>query len=186
MSVYFLLFICICLTGCMGINSVEDGYTKYSNKITEQYLNQICQNEKFCPVGRGGTNSNGKQAVFLILETIGYHDIASARQLCVEMEEEFLKLLNNSREIRPYLLRYPSGIDAFKITIGFKQPQGSFVQPPYLGQVTVFEDEIYYYVDNHERKIFTRIYSEPYEEGYKIVYGKEKEIETNDNNDKCP
>ncbi|MBA3603012.1 MAG: hypothetical protein H0W50_05090 [Parachlamydiaceae bacterium] len=174
MITYLLLLVCICLTGCMSSYHPEDGYSKHSTIITDLYLKQISNDGKFFVMGSGRSNSGFNQRVILLLETVGNYDIPRARELFVELEEKFLVLLNNSIEIRPYLDHYPCGTEAFELTLVFKCPKGSFAQPPYLGEVTVSKDKIYYDVDNKEKKIFLPIFSEPYDEAYKIVYGKEK------------
>ncbi len=173
MKNYFITFLCCFLTGCLGANKEDDGYRKFSNKITQQFIGDIFQEGKLYLVGKGAS-INEIQTVSLTFETISNVDVASARKLYVNMMEKYLKLLNDNLEIRPYLNRYPYGIEAFDLTIGFVKSNGRFADPPYLGEVTGYQEKIAYDIYDLEKKFLKTIYSESYDEAYKIVYGKER------------
>lgn len=175
MNHYLSTIFCITLTSCTSIYHKDDKYIELSDKITTQYIKNVCKGRKFSFVGKGGRVTDEVQEISLILETFATVDISSARELIIDKEEEFLELLNGMQEIRPYLLHYPSRADSLGLRIGFKNSRGSFVSPPDIAMVSVFNNIISYKTFEITNRSFTTVYSEPYEEGYKIVYGREKE-----------
>ena len=163
------------LTGCISTSSTQDVYVELSDKITAQYIKHVRKDGKFTLIGTGGRITDEVQIVYLTFHTVATLDIPAARKIIIEKEEEFLDRLNGMPEIRPYLIHYPSGAKSLELSIGFKNSKGLFVSPPHIALVSVFNGEISYDTFEVKNRSFTTVFSEPYEEGYKIVYGREKE-----------
>lgn len=170
---YSLIFFCLFLPSCMPL-TIDDEYTKLSNKIESKFTKQICKGGEYSLICRGGRVTDEVQITYLTFKTIAAVGISQARQIIVEKEEEFLSLLNGSEEIRPYLLRYPSCAESLELDIGFKDLKGEFAAPPHIALVSVYKNKISYDIFDFETRSFTTVFFEPYEEGYRIVYGKEK------------
>lgn len=172
---YLSILFCFVLTGCISTSNTQDLYVKFSDKITSDYIKHVRKNREFTLVGTGGRVTDEVQTISLILETVGFVDVPTARKVIIEQEEEFLARLNGMEEIRPYLIQYPSGTEAFELRIGFKDTNGEFVSPPHIALVSICDGKIFYKTFDTRNSSFTTVYSEPYEEAYRIVYGREKE-----------
>jgi len=100
-------------------------------------------------------------------------DIEQARVLFVVKVEEFLTMLNGTRELRPYLHEYPFPTERLTFELAFHNPNGIIVAEPNIAHISTAGDQIHYCVSKDGKNVdYHPIHIETYNEAYKIVYGK--------------
>lgn len=168
MKYFFGLFLCFCLTNCLASGRSE--YSNIVDNIKIQYIRQLCRNKEFTLMMVGG-GIGGKMS--LGFKTTASVDIPEARRILVQKEEGFLSLINGTQEIQPYL-NQPSSPETISIKIAFYGSDGNFVGPPFIAYAYVARNTIFYAISDVENNRIVTIFEEPYDEAYKIVYGKER------------
>jgi hypothetical protein len=165
------LLICIIVTSCIGSRRMSE-HQKILRKITNAYIDKSIKEEGFRLSSFGGGMIGDIQRIHLGFDLLAELDIDKARVLVVRKEEEFLDILNGNREVRPYLHVYPFPAERFEFEIGFENTSGRlFAESPNLAFVFVGSGKVHYSIYNKEKSELETIYTEPYEEAYKIVYG---------------
>lgn len=169
MKCFFVLVLFLCLTSCLG--GSRSSYDEIVDKISAQYVKKVCQTNDFTLMMIGG-GVGGK--ISLGFKTIACVSISGARLILLQKEEDFLALINGTPEIQPYL-NGPSSAQTVSIKIAFYGSDKTFVIPPYIAYAYISDNTVFYAVSEVENDRIMTIFSEPYEEAYKIVYGKERE-----------
>ncbi|MBA3603344.1 MAG: hypothetical protein H0W50_06835 [Parachlamydiaceae bacterium] len=67
--------------------------------------------------------------LYLAFNVYKNFDLKEARELIVKKEEQYLKILNESKEVRPYLHHYPAGSRNFELPLTFKSSKEDFAYP---------------------------------------------------------
>ncbi|MBA3603343.1 MAG: hypothetical protein H0W50_06825 [Parachlamydiaceae bacterium] len=167
MKKYFCaLFIFV--TSCQMSNRHD--YIEIVDKITNQYKNKVILDENLVLMGEGGGMMGDIQRVTLTFNSFRKLDIPEARKLIVKLEQEFLQMLNDNRDVRPFLHDFPVQSKNFELSLIFSSLENGFVLPPYLASVFVLNGKIYYNTYNEGRKMMKLEYSEVYEEDFKTVF----------------
>ncbi len=99
----------------------------------------------------------------------GNYSIDQARIYLVNAVEEILSEINSNQEIRPYMGEYPFTNRNAELIIHFGESINHDVYPPYVSIVFNVNNTIFYHTDDPETGKSKTIYSEPYEEGLRIV-----------------
>jgi hypothetical protein len=101
----------------------EEKHVKLADKLIYKYCKEITKANKALRVtGTGGRMMGDIQEIaisFFLYKTI---TISEARCLYVSMVEQFLNLVNNDPNIRPYLREYPFTAKNFDLIIGVIDP----------------------------------------------------------------
>ena len=171
MKRFFCLVLCFCLTNCTASSRSKYDYDEIVDKISAKYVKKICRNKEFRLAMVGG-GIGGK--ISLGFDTIASLGIPEVRILLIQKEEEFLALINGTHEIQPYL-DSPSSAQKVSIKIGFFGSDKNFVPPPYIAYAYIDKNTIYYGTYDLETGRLVTIFEEPYDEAYKIVYGRDRE-----------
>ncbi len=171
MNKYMSLLSVILLFSC---EHVERDYVKIVDEITAEYKNEVIKQYNLVLLGEGGGMMGDIQRISLTFNMYRSLNLAEARNLIVKLEERYLEMLNDNKDVRPYLHNYPFAPKSLKIAITFSSPEKNFVLPPDIANVVVLDGEVCYRTYNKEKKMLDEIFSESYEDAYKIVYGHEK------------
>jgi hypothetical protein len=169
------MLLCLCLTGCVSNGKTGKEHTKIVDRITAKYVRKA-RDEGFVISATGGGMMGDIRHIRLELDTVANLEIPQVREIIVRKEEELLDMLNADREVRPYLHVYPCGIEIFRLGIGFSDPAGSFAELPYIAYATVLVGRVNYSIFDQDKRRLDKVYDEPYEEAYRIVFGKEREL----------
>jgi hypothetical protein len=171
MKYIIMLLMLIFINGCFAGGKTDTDYEKIVDKVIDAYVSKSVKEDGFRLSSFGGGLMGDIQKINLGFDVMAELDIDQTRILIVKKEEEFLSMLNVNREVRPYLHEYPFPANRFELKMGFRKKDGSYVDTPNIAYVSILSGVIYYRIYDKAKKEYKRIYSEPYEEGYKIVYG---------------
>jgi hypothetical protein len=117
--------------------------------------------------GWGGSGMNGiKMKAISLTSAEGPFFIEQARELVVYCAEVFLKEINNSEEIRPYLCNYPFTAKNIEVDVFCHDKDDQIVSPPFITCVSVNQGAIEYYIKNPKLQV---IYKESYEKALKML-----------------
>lgn len=164
-----LALLVLMIVGCT--NSRKSMYIQMVNEITADYMQKVSQQGDFVPNVIGGGMIGEVQRISAGFETHQQLDVSQVRLLLVEKEELFLSLLNSHKGIRPFLHTYPFEAKDFELTMSFITSTGKRVDPPQIALAFVLLGKIYYSIYNSEANRLETVFSESYDEAYKIVYG---------------
>jgi hypothetical protein len=92
-----------------------------------------------------------------------------ARELLVNVVEEYLSEINADERIRPYLHNYPFTDKNLEIEIVFRNPDGSKVASGKINVASADEGKIFYYVDYPEKHTLKILYEETYEQAIQAI-----------------
>lgn len=162
-----MLVLLMMVSGC-GRHQTP-AYVKMVDQIRTDYSRFVLKNDQLIMDGFGGRMMGDVQSIMLSFDSFSQPDISEARQLIVCKTEEFLLIINNHQDIRPFLHNYPFDATNFDLKIGFLQPTGKFVDPPYIAYASVISGIIYYSVYDSQMKRLERIHSESYEEACRQI-----------------
>lgn len=128
---------------------------------------QSMESKGLKPIGSG---CSGAANIFVKLRLMFQIDsnltIESARKLIVDASEEFLKGLNNNKQLRPYLIKFPATIENISISISSTDSDGN--KMPNIRSVSTVGDKINFYNDENDPDKWL-IHKESFEEAVAIV-----------------
>ena len=109
-----------------------------------------------------------------------FHELSlvEARELVVKASEEYLKAINSSKRVRPYLKNYPFTIKNVEVDIYSLTEKGGDVSSDQIEYISVIDGVVTYalpYPENARRPI---LHKESYVEALRIV-NEEKALKNN-------
>ena len=148
----------------------EPHYCKLSNKIVSDYSRELAKEKGLFLSGSGGAMMDDIKKINVIYTSFTALNVERARQLYIEVTEEYLKRINQNEKIRPYLHNYPFRFDNLDLRISFKdennkRQSGGNVALIFKGR----NHDLYYEGYDLEKDDFYSLHREPYEEALKIV-----------------
>jgi hypothetical protein len=92
-------------------------YEKIADNITNKTAKKLEEEKGLILVGIGGQMMNDIQKMSISFYLYHEVDLATARELVVNSVNEYLKEINNNKEIQPYLHEYPFTAKNIEISI---------------------------------------------------------------------
>ncbi len=147
----------------------EEELIPYSEHL---YNRELCEHfhwvEKeygLTPLSIGGSMPSG-----LVLKADasvrGKRDVSEdeAREVFLNCIQDLLRRFNGSKELRPYLIRYPFTSDLVDYSISFDDLAEGSVLPPSISCITAFRNTLLYKVWDPQKEKRTEILRETHEE----------------------
>ena len=157
-SIFFLIFV---LTSCAPKVSYK---IQLVNKVMSAYTNEMCGREEMSVAGDGGAMMDEIEKFFVSYVTPRHVAISEARCIAVKAIDSLSALVNQNKEIRPFLDEFPFPPSGTDLIIQFSyqnRPENTkgYIEIVYIenGQIT-YEDFDIKFTDTHGR------YKETYEE----------------------
>lgn len=152
----------------------DRNYETIANKITKEVAIKLEKEKGLRCIGTGGRMMNDIQRMGMSFQLFHEVDLIEARKILVYVIIEYLKLINENKNIRPYLHNYPFQPKNVEIRIWMQKPDGQDVPPDKLDYVSSINATLRYYLPD-EPKIGTekKLYEETYDEALKIVQDEE-------------
>jgi hypothetical protein len=119
--------------------------------------------------GSGGMQGVVKMRAISLTSTDGPFNVKQARELVVYCAEVFLREINNSEEIRPYLYNYPFTAKNIEVAVFCHDKDDNSPPAPFIACASAYQGTINYKINVNEGYAFKTIHSEPYEEALKIL-----------------
>jgi len=142
----------------------EINYVHFSNKVVNQFCLKMEKNYGLVCVGAGGGFAHDIQNIQLNFISYKVANKEEARKLEIVVIGNFLKEINENKEVRPYLREHPFTPDRAKISISFKDKRRELDQEGDLTSVFQVKNKIIYDYNDFSNKLKYRTEEESYEE----------------------
>jgi hypothetical protein len=142
-------------------------YDQIADKITMQFAAKMKQKKNLLFCGSGGAMMGDIQEMHVSFNLYSPLEIPAARKLIIECAKEYLKDINDNKEVQPYLHDHPFTAKNIQISIYIYKSDGKYVLYPNLGDACLFMGTIYYFGSDGQQLL--TIKEEPYDEAVKIV-----------------
>jgi hypothetical protein len=155
---------------CVGCNGTDFEFAEYeaiADRLTIATAKRIEQEKNLIFFGIGGSMMGDIKEMMIAFQYRQEVDFDTGRRLLVYAAEEYLKAINSSEEVRPYLHEYP--FSNVEVEIYFVKPNGSYVSPSFLRMITLYEGVVIFYLNDEKTDRFVRAREEPYAEALRIV-----------------
>jgi hypothetical protein len=146
-------------------------YDQIADKITMQFAAKMKQKKNLVFIGLGGAMMGDIQEMHVSFNYYSPLEIPIARKLIIECAQEYLKDINDNKEVQPYLHDRPFTAKNIVIVIFTYNANGSDIVYPKIVDVRLSHNTIYYLSDQDGQLV--TIQEESYDEAVKIV---EKEV----------
>lgn len=148
----------------------EYDYGRMAHAIMNTYSEHLKKTKNFRLAGSGGSMAAELKVLNLMYFCNKELDLSQARRLYVEVVEGLLKVVNNTKEIRPYLHDYPFTSKNVKIQLGFFGNDGKGVKNKKIACIILTKKgNIDYAICKGNTEDWEDFYHEPYEEALRIV-----------------
>ena len=160
------------LFGTSNLTPYKDGDSKRKiliNNITESVAKKLLLEDHLLLVGTGGQMMDEIEMLGIAFDYAQEVDLSKARHLLITAVQSYLDTINQSKELRRYLKKYPFTANNIEVGICVHEPDGSNVPKDKLFFLSAVDGILYYYLDNI--KGFPRIvfHQETYDNALKVV-----------------
>lgn len=145
----------------------KSNYSSIVNKISNSYSSELYKSQDFDLIGTGGATAGDIKELFLDYWSHRLVDLCEARILYVNTVEGFIKLVNENKEIRPYLHDFPFTIKNTEISLGFVDEKNCHVKNKKIAFVFEVHGNIHYCISSKDTLVTVHV--EPYEKALRIV-----------------
>ena len=125
--------------------------------------------------GSGGMQGIVKMRAISLTSTDGPFNIQQARELVAYCAEIFLREINNSEKIRPYLHHYPFTVNDIEVRITGSSKNNSINKNSLIAYTSLIKRKIDYCIRDERLK---SVHEETYEEALEIL-NREKKLQKN-------
>lgn len=147
-----LIFLCTLLPGC-GTRVIKEGWKK---KIDSEEISRIVlyfsaklKKEKCLELEDSKVCYDDKiEYIYLKYSSMDLITMCEARLLLVELVEEFLERINQNSLIKFQTLNRPFTADDLKIEINFESFYATYIDPLYIGLISMDNGMVTYYAAN--------------------------------------
>ena len=141
------------------------GYEEMSNALTTVAGRKLKKEKNLCPFGFGGQGNKVLRLCFCYYQMV---NMKEARELLVYAVNEFLEIVNNNQDVKPYLHNWPFTEKNIDIVIYFYLPSGYSVPPKELTIVSSNEGRIKFYNRGPDGRLFV-FHRETFDEAEQII-----------------
>ncbi|MCB1067832.1 MAG: hypothetical protein KDK56_06565 [Simkania sp.] len=173
MGFFFILIPIVSLIFISGtkMEYVIPPYEKMANQITAETADRIRTQFNLDPVGSGGAMMHDVKVMALSFNCYRPLSIDESRELVINCVNEYLKSVNENKEIRPYLHNFPFNEQNIELVIFiFEDNKFTKIQSGQVSSVSTLNGKIRYKTrsaeDQYKREI---LHQETYEEALRIL-----------------
>jgi len=151
--------------------SEGEDYVKYVDEIVYNFRKKIRREKGLVAYGDGGSMPTDVESISVSLHLPRKMGIEEARKIEVEATEELANMVNEHKLIRPFLRNFPFDSRRTEVSLSYFPKSYSEDLSSTISFVHPAKGRIFYYSRESPEAKLKLIFSEPYEEAYKIVYG---------------
>ncbi len=158
------------LIGCNEVDTSEQ--ESISAGVIFQTARELSKEKGLEGLAYGGNRFPGIRRLEFALDTEKYSlKVDEARKLIIYSTEKFLKNINASEKLKPYLKKYPFKVKHVVVKIYFAGKKADYPSPPYLYKVIVDQEQISYYYKGHQDTSYKDplVHKESYKQAKEIV-----------------
>jgi len=146
-------------------------YEKISDKITAKTAENLSRKYQLDPIGSGGSMMHDVKKLALSFNCYHPLSVDDSRALIVKCVNEYVKSVNDDKEIRPYLHDYPFTEKNIELVIFFYEDnQFTKIEPGQVSNVSTINGKVFYKTrsaeDQYKRET---LHEESYAEAVRIV-----------------
>ncbi len=182
-TLFKVFLTCMLLSSCGSFNTQEfdkgshvrdENYETIANRITKQVALKLSQEKNLQCAGGGGGMMSSIRMMALGFDLFQEVDLMEARKLMVYVITEYLKAINDSKEIRPYLQNYPFNPKNIEIRIWIQTPDRQDVPLDKIAYISSINAILTHDLPRETGSYVHReLCEETYEEALKIVQDEE-------------
>ena len=193
MNIIPSLIICLCtaLSSCdfvdrenpdlsRGPHVRDEDYEKIADGITYRVEKKLKTTPGLHCIGTGGGMMNHIRMMAMSFQLFREVDLPEARRILVSVTTEYLKEINDSKRVRPYLKEYPFRVENIEIMIFIRKENNDDVGPNQINYMSANRGLLKYCLPDKPGSYVEQIlHEETYEEALKIVREEEKANQAN-------
>ncbi len=141
------------------------GYEEISNALTAVAGRKLKKDKNLHPMGFGGQGNIVLSLDFCYYQVV---DMKEARELLVYAVNEFLKIINNNEDVKPYLYNCPFTAQNISTAIYFYLPNRGDVAPEKLTIIASDEGKVKFYNRGPDGRLFV-FHRETFDEAEQII-----------------
>ncbi len=145
-------------------------YVKMAHSLTAQTAKKLAKEKGLVLIGTGGGMMDDIKMMSMSFNYYKEVDLNSARQVLVGTVNEYLAIINNDEELRPFLHNYPFTSKNVEICIWIYKPDGKYLPPGKIAYLCARNGKLSYYAERPGES-FPRnlVLKEDYEEGFQRI-----------------
>ena len=181
-----IIFLCAALFSCdfvdretpdlsRGPHVRDEDYEKIADGITYRVKKQLKTIPGLLCVGTGGGMMEHIYRMSMSFHLLREVDLPEARRILVYITTEYLKEINSSKRVRPYLKDYPFKATNLEIRVWIQKENNDDVGPDQIDYMAAYRGTLTYDLPLKPGSYVEQIlHEETYEEALKIVQEEEK------------
>lgn len=175
MKVLVKITVILAITGGVVFFSMEffdcmmPHYEKVADRITARTAKKLEKEKHLYLIGTGGGMMYDVRKMSMDFQFYHELDLKESRKLLVDVVEEYLREINNSEKIRPYLHNYPFTVKNIEIGIWIYNPDKTDLPPEKISYISALDGVIDYYGEYSGPPFRKVIHEETYEEALKAL-----------------
>jgi len=156
----------IFLSSCF---SSKTDHCTIADKIMFSFAKEQKERNQFTLSAFSGSMMDNIDSFALEFDSEEKVKLEEARKLFIQTVENFTEKVNENKEVRPFLKRFPISYENTRISLSFDKAKNFPPEDKYVYYIYVIKGDIYYRgYDSSKRELFS-IHQEPYEEALRIV-----------------
>lgn len=168
-----IAIICFAFANCSSSTSVpylkDPRLYELANEVTVKAGQKLKEDRPIYLIGKGGDTMSDIKMMTACFQYYQEVDLQQARELILGVVDDYLAVINNSAEIRPYLHQYPFTAKNLLIQIWTYKPDGHRLPPDQIQAIDVINGVITYYQHLPETYARRAICKETYEKAVELI-----------------
>jgi hypothetical protein len=168
-TIFFSLIFLISIQSYLQASS-ESKHVKYAEKVMAKAAKFLAQKYGLTPIGNGGSMMKTVDILSLSFTLSHKLNQKKSRELIIACSEDFLAIINNDKNIRPYLKNYPFNFQNIELTIFIHDINDRKIYDPDIGVVSLFQGSVWYKTYDPDKKYgYKSKIKEPFEDALRIL-----------------
>ena len=169
MSKYLAYVLLLFLVACSGTNYQPSEKSRIVNEIRAKTARRLKIELGLEPAGFGGQMMDEVKMLALAFDYNKPIEMEEGRKLLVEAVHTFVSMVNDNKDIRPYLYNYPFEPKNVRVAIYLNNPDRSPIEPDKLCVLISNQGRVRYEVEDSKTTLLEIIYEETFAEAERKV-----------------
>lgn len=145
----------------------DEDYKKILSQITKQYSQEISQSYHADLTGFSGQLHTDVKVISLCLNMKASHDLPEARTIYLDLVQKFVQMVNDCRQIRPFLSEYPLTYKNVSIVLEFTDADGNLISEDGKICLIGYGNDTIYYSSPSKANTLRNLHKESYPDAIK-------------------
>ncbi len=158
-----------CLASTSAPHLKDSRLYELANEVTVKVGQKLKKDRPIYLIGMGGDTTSDIKMMTACFQYYQEVDLQQARELVLGVVGDYLAVINNSAEIRPYLHEYPFTAKNLLIQIWTYKSDGHRLPPDQIQAIDVIDGVITYYQHLPETYVRKAVCKESYEQAVQLI-----------------